>query len=255
MVNRPKSTGYLAVLAAVSVFGLIAGSLYARETAFEALIENKGEPAAELFDDPTLYRETKLTGLPGTVDDFDFLLDRPRTSMALAGKLHKSLDRYRVEPLGDGGLHIDDSKSLVGDLELFSHTPGERLYYVTGHWRLMPGITLKGRMALLVDYTQKMADDGPAFDARARGYMMVDNTVAGVAFKVFVGLFPRKVDARIERFATAVRKVVVAVHDEPGPALERLKGSPLVPEDEVSQFRERFVAGGLESMNVRYKGI
>jgi len=245
MVYQRTRTGRFAVLAAaVSLLALVTGTLCAREAAFEDLIEIKGEPAAELFDDPTLYRETALSDLPGTIDDFDFLLDRPRTSMALAGKLHKSLDRYEVSPLGKGGLHIDDSKSLVGDLELFSHTPGERLYYVTGYWRLMPGITLKGRMALLVDYTEKLTEDGPALDARARGYMMVDNTFAGVAFKVFVGLFPKKVDARIERFATAVRKVVVAVHDEPGPALERLEGSPLVPEDEVTQFRERFVGDG-----------
>jgi len=245
MAAHRTCTGKSVVLgAAVLVLALVAGPLCARDAAFENLIDKKGEPAAELFDDPTLYRETTLTDLPGTIDDFDFLLDRPRTSMALAGKLHKSLDRYVVNPLGEGGLHINDSKSLVGDLELFSHTPGERLYYVTGYWRLMPGITLKGRMALLVDYTEKMTEYGPAFDARARGYMMVDNTVAGVAFKVFVGLFPKKVDARIERFATAVRKVVVAVHDEPGPALERLEGSPLVPEDEVRQFRERFVGEG-----------
>lgn len=230
-----------AITAACLLSASLAGSLYARETAFRALIEKKGAPARELFNDPTLYRKTRLRELPCSSQDFDFLLDRPRTSIALAGKLHKSLDRYEVEARGPGSLHIEDSKSLVGDMELFSHTPGERLYYVTGYWKLMPGIMLKGRMALLVDYEERLDGDGKALDARARGYMMVDNTPAGLAFKLFVGLFPKKLDARIERFATAVRKVVVAVHDDPEAALARIEGSPLVPEEEVREFRERFV--------------
>lgn len=85
-----------------------AGYLYAGDPEFDILARKKGAAARELLDKPTLYRKTELKGMPCASEDFDFLLDRPRTSVALAGKLHKSLDKYAIAMTKPGTYHIDD---------------------------------------------------------------------------------------------------------------------------------------------------
>jgi len=221
---------------------LSVGFIYASDADFAYLIKKKGAPAKELIEKPTLYRETELNGLPCTASDFEFLLDRPRSSIALAGKMHKSLDKYTIDSRKPGELHIDDQGNLVGDMELVINRPGKRMYYITGYWKLVLGMKLEGRMALVVDYKEVADGNGRALDAKARGYMMVDNSVAGEAFKVLAFMFPGKVDARINRFATAVEKVVVAVHDDPEGVCKRLEGAQHVPPEEAREFRARFGA-------------
>lgn len=126
-------------------------------------------------------------------------------------------------------------------MDIVISEPGKRMYYIAGFWKLLPGMRLKGRMALIVEYKEAGTGRDRRLDANARGYMMVDNSVAGAAFKLAAFLFPRKVDARINRFATAVSKVVQAIHDDPDAALKRVEKSENVPPQEVQEFRERFV--------------
>ena len=209
---------------------------------FEALVREKGEAARTLILHPTLDRVAKIDGLPCTASDFEFLLDRPRASVALAGRLHKSLDRYDIQVTGPGLYHIDDQKELVGDMEVISMGHGKRLYYLTGYWKLVLGVKLRGSMALVVEYADR-APGQKMTDAKARGYMLVDSSVAGAALKLLVNLFPKKVDARINRFATSVVKVVEGLHDDPSGTLTRLEKSPRVPAEEVREFRERFGGG------------
>lgn len=219
-----------------------AGYLYAADPEFDVLAKKKGVAARELLDKPTLYRKAELKGIPCASEDFDFLLDRPRTSVALAGKLHKSLDKYAITMTKPGTYHIDDKGNLVGDMEIVISEPGKRMYYIAGFWKLMPGVRLNGRMALIVEYKEVGAGKDSRLDADARGYMMVDNSVAGAAFKLAAYLFPNKVDARINRFATAVGKVVQAIHDDPDAALKRVENSKNIPPEEVKEFRERFAS-------------
>jgi len=232
-----------ATTAALIAFMLaaFAGCLYAGDPEFDILAQKKGAAARELLDKPTLYRKTDLKGMPCNSEDFDFLLDRPRTSVALAGKLHKSLDKYAITMTKPGMYHIDDKGNLVGDMDIVISEPGKRMYYIAGFWKLMPGVRLNGRMALIVEYKEAGTGRDCHLDAAARGYMMVDNSVAGAAFKLAAYLFPNKVDARINRFATAVSKVVQAIHEDPEAALKRVGDSRNVPPEEVKEFRERFV--------------
>ncbi len=219
----------------------VSGSTLPQSAAFEPLVKKKGEPARELIESPTLYRETDLKGLPCSAADFKFLLDRPRSSVALAGKLHKSLEKYQIDVIKPGLFHVDDEKSLVGDMELVYEAPGSRIYYVTGYWKLMAGMRLDGRMALVVDYSERDVAGSRRLDCKARGYMMVDNSVAGAAFKLFAYMFPKKVDKRIDRFATAVRKVVEAINDDPAEACSRLAQAQHVPPEELREFKSRFL--------------
>lgn len=225
----------------VVVLAVIAGSGYAGDPEFDILVQKKGATARELLDKPTLYRKAELKDMPCNSADFDFLLDRPRTSVALAGKIHKSLDKYAITMTKPGTYHIDDKGSLVGDMDIVINQPGKRMYYIAGFWKLMAGVRLNGRMALIVEYKETGNGKDSRLNADARGYMMVDNSVAGAAFKLAAFLFPKKVDARINRFATAVSKVVQAIHDDPNAALKRVEDSRNVPPEEVKEFRARFV--------------
>ncbi len=222
-----------------------AGFAYDGPGEFDRLVERKGHEVLEVIEEPTLYRVAEMEGLPCGADTFSFLLDRPRISMALARALDPTLDEYEIEPRPDGGWHVDDSGRLVGDMELIEAAPGRRVYYISGHWRFVFGITFKGRMVLVPEYEEATSGDGldRVVNARARGYMKIDNTLAGFMAKLVAFIFPGKVDARIGRFAGSVRKVAEAVRDDPAGMYEKLLETGKVPPGEASEYRAMFLKG------------
>jgi len=209
---------------------------------FETLALKKGPDALEVVRDPTLYRVAELDGLPCSAADFEFLLDRPRTSMVLARALDPGLDEYEIQSRPDGGWHVDDRGRLVGDMELMESAPGRRVYYISGAWRFIFGITFRGRMVLVPEYEEHTLDGVTVVDSRSRGYMKIDNALVGFMAKVVAYVFPGKVDARIKRFSGAVRRVAEAVHDDPAGMYTRLIASGRVPPDEAGEYRARFLA-------------
>jgi hypothetical protein len=54
-------------------------------------------------------------------------------------------------------------------------------------------------------------------------------------------LFPKKVDERIGRFANAVKRVAIAVHDDPAGAYGKLVASGEVGSEELKEFSGMFL--------------
>lgn len=208
---------------------------------FDRLIAAKGEAVREVIDSPTLYRVAMLDGLPCGSDTFEFLLDRPRTSMLLARWVDPEMDDYRITQLADGSYHVEDGGKLTGDMEMVYDTGNGRVYYITGQWKFVLGMTFKGRMVLVPEYTEHQGKDGPVTDATARGYMKIDNVVVGYMAKVVTFIFPGLVDGRIKRFAGAVKKVAAKVNEEPEDVYRKLAEPGGVPAGELEDFRKRFV--------------
>ena len=202
---------------------------------FDALIK-KVPSAAEVVNKPTLFRSVELKGLPVTKRQFEFLLDHPRLSTALARMADPQLDAYKVEVRPDGSSHVNDPKGLAGDMELVSESDGKRIYYIKGHWDFPLGIRFNGRMVLVACYSE----NGGHLDSRTLGYMKVDNALVGLVAKLVAYIFPGKVDARISRFAGAVRKVAVSVHDDPEGVYARLVSSGQVPPEDLAAYRSTF---------------
>jgi len=229
----------------------LSGIIYAQDNApdcrqesqWDRLIKKEGAPVRELLNKPTFYREAEIKGLPCSVSDFEFLLDRPSTSVALAGRVHKSLDHYQIEEKRPGVFHVEDAPELSGDLEVLTNRAGEKVYYLVGYWKPVLGMKLRGRLALVLDYNEKGSGSGKAVDAKARGYILIENAVVSAAFRAVAYMFPKKIDARIDRFATAVSKVICAVHDDPESACKWVDSAPHVSRHEAREFRERFSAG------------
>jgi hypothetical protein len=231
----------LLLLLLVLAQALVASLLYAEPGEFAPLVEKKGPAAREVVDSPTLYRVADMQGLPCSKAAFEFLLDRPRLSMALARQLDPDIEEYNIEVRPDGSYHVDDRGRLVGDMELISRQDGGRVYYIAGYWRLL-GIRFNGRMVLAPEYSQVAGMPAPSVNARARGYMKVDSTVAGVIAKVVAKIFPGKVDNRMERFAGAVRKVAEAINADPEGVYKRLLKIKEAPPGEVEEYRLMFLA-------------
>jgi len=236
----------LGKLLKISAFGivlslLLTSDLHARDAEFDAIIEDKGASAKELLENPTIYRTVELKGLPCGMADFDFLLDRPRTAVTLAGRIHKSLDKYTIDMTKPGIYHMESEKEIVVDLEVIAKQPGKRVYYISGYWKFLMGIKLHGRMALVVEYKETDDGKGRMLDGKARGYMDVDSSVAGAAFKAAAYLFPKKVDARLNRFGVAIKKVVEGIHDDPEAMARLLETNSRVPPEEVNEFKARFL--------------
>jgi len=226
----------------IAVLLLSAAGLALAETGeFGPLIDKKGPAVREILDRPTLYREAKMPGLPCGSGDFGFLLDRPRLSMAIARLMDPGLDEYRIESRPDGSVHVDDQGRLVGDMEVVLRQEGKRVYYISGYWKFLLGVKFTGRMVLVPEYADRPGAGGRITDATARGYMKVDNALAGFVARAVVYIFPAKVDARMERFADAVRKATQAVHDDPAGVYRSLVINRNVPPEEAEEFRERFV--------------
>jgi len=238
-----KQYRYMAALSAIMLAAALAAIGVAATGEFEALAVKEGPAALEVVDYPTLYRVAEMQALPCSASEFEFLLDRPRVSMTLARALDPELDEYEIQMKPDGSCHVDDNGRLVGDMELVDSGPGRRVYYITGHWKFVLGITFEGRMVLVPEYEERMVDGVSEVNARARGYMKIDNALIGFMARVVAFVFPGKVDARIKRFAGSVRKVAEAIRKDPEEMYAKLMETGKVPPEEALEYRAMFMGG------------
>ena len=197
----------------------------------QGLAGKKAAAVKEVVARPTISRVSVLPGLPVSSRQYEFLLDRPRLSMALAHICDPSLDLYKIEERPDGTSHVDDPSGLAGDMELVSSTPGKRVYFISGHYDIMK-MRFNGRMVLDTEYSERACAEGAFVDSKAVSYVKVDSAFVGAFAKLMAFLFPKKVDARIGRFSNAVKGVAVAVHNDPAGMYKRLAASgELSPQD------------------------
>jgi hypothetical protein len=223
----------LALLAVASV-------AFSGDNELDAIIRKKGASAAEVVTRPTISRVSKLPCLPVSSRQYEFLLDRPRLSMALAHICDPSLDLYKVEVRPDGSSYVKDPKGLEGEMELVSFTPGKRVYFISGHYDLLK-MRFNGRMVLMTEYSERVCAEGTAVDSKATSYVKVDSAFVGAFAKVMAFLFPKKVDARIGRFSNAVKSVAVAVHNDPADMYKRLAATGEFRPDELREYSLMFL--------------
>jgi hypothetical protein len=69
----------------------------------------------------------------------------------------------------------------------------------------------------------------------------VNSILGGFFTKLAAFLFPKKVDGRIGRFANAVSRVAIAVHEDPAGAYAKLAASGEVSSGELKEFAGMFL--------------
>ena len=188
------------------------------------LLEKKGPGAKEVITRPTISRVSELPRLPVSLRQYEFLIDHPRLSMVLARIYDPSLDLYKIEVRPDGLIHVDDPAGLAGDMELVNSIPGRRVYFVSGYFDILK-MRFNGHMVMNISYAERPREAHASVDSTTTCYIKVNSAFVGFFAKLMAFLFPKKVDERIGRFANAVRKVAIAVHDDPAGAYGKLAAS------------------------------
>jgi hypothetical protein len=232
---RPKKIP-AAFFVALLVFMVAESVSFAADPVSVILAERRGPAGRAVVDSPTLYRAADIKGMGISAGEFEFLLDRPRLAMKLARVVDGSIDPYTVQQKADAVWSVEDSGKLTGEMELVSRAPGRRVYLITGRWKFMLGISFNGRVVLAPEY----AMHGGRLDAVARGWIKVDSTVAGSFARLAAYLFPGKVDARINRFVSAVRMVSEAVKKDPAGTLRRAQETGVLDKAEMQEYCEYF---------------
>ena len=203
------------------------------------LLENKGPRAKEVITKPTISRVSKQPRLPVSMRQYEFLIDQPRLSMSLAHIYDPSLDLYKIEVRPDGTIHVDDPAGLAGDMELINSIPGRRVYFISGHFDFFR-MRFNGHMVMQIAYSGHLSE-APATDSTTTCYIRVNNAFAGFFAKLMAFLFPKKVDDRIGRFSNAVKRVSIAVHDDPSGAYQKLAASGEAGPGELKEFAGMFL--------------
>ncbi len=206
----------------------------------QGLAGNKAYAVKEVVARPTISRVSALPGLPVSSRQYEFLLDRPRLSMALAHICDPSLDLYKIEVRPDGTCHVDDPTGLAGDMELVSSSPGKRVYFISGHYDILK-MRFNGRMVLESEYSEHTCLEGAFVDSKAVSYVKVDSSFVGAFAKLMAFLFPKKVDARIGRFSNAVKGVAVAVHNDPVGMYKRLAATGEFSPEDLREYSQMFL--------------
>ena len=232
MLYLKITTFFLAVL-------FVPALIYA-EGELPGLAEKKAVSVKEVVARPTISRVSALPGLPVSSRQYEFLLDRPRLSMALAHICDPSLDLYKIEVRPDGTSHVDDPTGLAGDMELVSSSPGKRVYFISGHYDILR-MRFNGRMVLMTEYSEHSCLEGAFVDSKAVSYVKVDSAFVGAFAKLMAFLFPKKVDARIGRFSNAVKGVAVAVHNDPAGMYKRLAASGEFSPEDLREYSTMFL--------------
>lgn len=204
------------------------------------LLEKKGPRAKEVIARPTITRVSKLPGLPVSLSQYEFLMNHPHLSLIIAHIYDPSLDLYKVEVKPNGLIHVDDPAGLAGDMELVNSIPGRRVYFVSGYFDILK-MRFNGHMVMDISYGERPSDAHASIDSTTTCYIKVNNAFVGFFAKLMALLFPKKVDERIGRFANAVRKVAIVVHDDPGGAYGKLVASGEAGPRELKAFAGMFL--------------
>ena len=205
-----------------------------------SLLEKKGPRAKEVITKPTISRVSELPRLPVSLRQYEFLMDHPRLSMVLAHIYDPSLDSYKIEVRPDGTIHVDDPAGLAGDMEVVNSISGRRVYFISGHFDILK-MRFKGNMVLMISYSERLSVAGASVDSTTTSYIKVNSAFVGFFARIMAFLFPKKVDDRIGRFANAVRKVAIAIHNDPTGAYGRLAASGAVGSKELKEFSGMFL--------------
>lgn len=204
------------------------------------LLEKKCPRAKEIIAKPTISRVSELPRLPVSLKQYEFLIDHPRLSLVLAHVYDPSLDLYKIEVRPNGLIHVDDPAGLAGDMELVDSVPGRRVYFVSGYFDILK-MRFNGHMVMNISYGERPKGDYASIDSTTTCYIKINSAFVGFFAKLMVFLFPKKVDERIGRFANAVRKVAIAVHDDPAGAYGKLVASGEAGPGELKEFAGIFL--------------
>jgi hypothetical protein len=205
-----------------------------------SLLEKKVPGAKEVINRPTITRVSELPHLPVSLRQYEFLIDHPRLAMVLAHICDPSLDLYKIEVRPDGLIHVDDPAGLAGDIELVNSIPGRRIYFISGHFDILK-IRFNGHVVLMMSYSERLSEAGASVDSTTTSYIKVNSAFVGFFARLMDFLFPKKVDERIGRFANAVKRVAIAVHDDPAGAYGKLAASGEVGSEELEEFAVMFL--------------
>jgi len=205
-----------------------------------SLLEKKGPGAKEVITRPTISRVSEQPRLPVSLRQYEFLMDHPRLSMVLAHIYDPSLDLYKIEARPDGSIHVDDPAGLAGDMELVNSIPGRRVYFISGHFDFLK-MRFNGHVVMEISYSGRLSEGPASVDSTTACYIKVNSAFAGFLAKLMAFLFPKKVDERIGRFSNAVKRVAIAVHDDPDGAYQKLAASGESGFGELKEFAAMFL--------------
>jgi hypothetical protein len=204
------------------------------------LLEKKDPRAKEAAARPTIVRVSELPGLPVSLRQYEFLIDHQHLSIVLAHIYEPSLDLYKIEPGPDGSVHVSDPAGLAGDMEVVNSITGRRVYFITGYFDVLK-MRFNGNMVMHISYSERPGKAPVSTDSTTTCYIKVNSAFAGFFAKIMAFLFPKKVDERIGRFSNAVKRVAIAVHDEPAGAYAKLAASGEVSPAELKEFAKMFL--------------
>jgi hypothetical protein len=204
------------------------------------LLEQKRPGTKGIITKPSIFRERKLTRLPLSAGQAEFLIDHLRVSLALAHLYAPFLDKYRIEVRPDAVIHIDDPGRLAGDADLIDARAGRRVYLIAGYFNVFK-MRFNGHMVLKTVYSNQQENASVSVDATATAYIKLDSVVGSAFARLADYLFPGKVDERIERFLRAAERIADAVHKDPAGAYGRLASAGEVSEEELEEFGRTFL--------------
>jgi hypothetical protein len=234
-----KLKSYFRTMALVLALMIVPASIAGAQD-ISSLLEKADQKAKEVVIKPTISRVSELPHLPVNLGQYEFLLNHPRLAMVLARAYDPSLDLYKVTVRPDGLIHIDDPAGLAGDMELIDSAPGRRVYFVSGHFDIFK-LRFYGYVVLLMSYSERISEAASWVDVTATNYIKVNSAFVGFVARIMTFLFPKKVDERIDRFTNAIRKVSVAVHDDPARAYSVLAASGEIGQQELKEFAGFFL--------------
>ncbi|HXW69027.1 MAG TPA: hypothetical protein VEJ88_05425 [Dissulfurispiraceae bacterium] len=219
---------------------IVIGTSIINASDISGILEKMDTGAKEVISKPTIFRVSELHSLPVSLRQYEFLIDHPRLSMLLAHIYDSSLDLYKIKIGPDGLVHVYDPAGLAGVMKLVNSIQGRRVYFISGYFDVLK-MRFNGHMVLIISYSERLSEAGASVDSTTAGYIKVNSPLIGFFTKVMAFLFPKKVDERIVRFANAVKKVAIAVHDDPIGAYRKLAALDEVGSEDLKEFARLFL--------------
>ena len=177
------------------------------------------------------------------LEDEEFLLDRPPMLAALARRLHKGLEPYKVtvrenEP---GHYDVEDPGVLRGSVRLVASAPGRRVYFAQGDYRALANLLhLTGAMVVTLRYRQGEDPGEPTLVNEQHLYIRIDNVVVHGLLKVLSPLIHAIINKRAANGNSAAEELSIRVTKDPAGLYMEMKDWPEITQEQRREFGLHF---------------
>lgn len=190
----------------------------------------------------SLIREVKGHRLKGSIETFEYLLDRLDVFAAVADEVVPHMKGHKARELSPGVFFANDEEGVYGEIERTFETPGSRFFYGDGGCKVLFMTYTGSGVAELTFYEMDGGENDGVAVVDLHFYAKLDDFTARIMAGLMNVFVPKLLDRKLAMFFDSLDLVMEVVEGAPVEVRDILVAKGVfVDAAAVAEFDRRFV--------------